>query len=197
MKLDMHPLLRGEVDEISFAYDLSVADSDSDLDIGDCLLFADVAFTGPFSVKGEVKNMAGFIELRARVDLSYRTSCARCAKPLDCSLSYELERNVANTQGDVRLENQDNDDYVLIVDGNLDLDAPVLDQLLLEFPMKHLCREDCAGLCPVCGKDRNTGTCECLSKQIDPRFAALKKLLDQGAFSDSAEEEKHQDERED
>ena len=74
----------------------------------------------------------------------------------------------------------------------LDVDTPVLDQLFLEFPMKHLCREDCAGLCPICGKNRNEGTCDCEKKQIDPRFASLRKLLEQGAFADEAQNDTQQ-----
>ena len=53
----------------------------------------------------------------------------------------------------------------------------VLSDLLLNLPMKHLCREDCKGLCPGCGVNLNREPCRC-KKQVDPRWAALEQLLD-------------------
>ncbi len=192
MTLDMHPLLSGETDTVSFSYALPMTSAGAQSGIYDCLLFSDVTFRAPMEVHGTVTNMAGYMVLHATANVSYETSCARCAVPLQRTLSYTFEKPVANTQGETRLQDEDNDDYALIVDGMLDVDTPVLDQLFLEFPMKHLCREDCAGLCPICGKNRNEGTCDCEKKQIDPRFASLRKLLEQGAFADEAQNDTQQ-----
>jgi uncharacterized protein len=57
----------------------------------------------------------------------------------------------------------------------VDLEPLFREQFVLAVPFAPLCREDCAGLCPQCGIDRNTGTCSC-EKPIDPRLAALKGL---------------------
>ena len=46
--------------------------------------------------------------------------------------------------------------------------------LILQVQMTYLCKEDCKGLCPHCGADRNVTDCDCDKKQIDPRFAALR-----------------------
>lgn len=59
----------------------------------------------------------------------------------------------------------------------LDLDDLALSDILLALPVKNLCKEDCKGLCPVCGVNRNTETCECLKKQVDPRLEKLGELL--------------------
>ena len=184
MKLDMHPLLSGETDVLAFSYALPLPTAGAQSGILDCLLFSDVTFSVPMQVRGEVKNMAGYMVLSCAVEVEYETNCARCAVPLHRTLSYTFEKPVADTQGDIRLRDENNDDYVRMEDGMLDLDTPVLDQLFLEFPMKHLCHEDCAGLCPICGQNRNEGTCDCDQKQIDPRFASLRRLLDEGAFAD-------------
>ena len=48
---------------------------------------------------------------------------------------------------------------------------------ILDMESKFLCREDCKGLCPVCGRNLNLGSCDC-GKKIDPRFAVLEQLLD-------------------
>jgi uncharacterized protein len=55
----------------------------------------------------------------------------------------------------------------------------VREQCYLALPMKPLCREDCRGLCPVCGVNRNRETCACVTNWVDPRFDALRRLKDQ------------------
>jgi uncharacterized protein len=66
---------------------------------------------------------------------------------------------------------------VAVFDGEgLDVDEIVKEQILLAVPTRMLCREDCKGICPECGIDRNTGECSCGADNIDPRWAALKNL---------------------
>jgi uncharacterized protein len=66
---------------------------------------------------------------------------------------------------------------VSVFDGKaLDVDEIVKEQVLLAVPTRMLCREDCKGICPECGTDRNTGECDCVTNDIDPRWAALKNL---------------------
>ena len=73
---------------------------------------------------------------------------------------------------------EDADDYVIVEDGFLDVDEQLLEMLTLEFPAKILCRDDCAGLCPQCGKNKNEGPCSCNDKETDPRLAPLAALLE-------------------
>ncbi|MBM4129290.1 MAG: DUF177 domain-containing protein, partial [Nitrospira sp.] len=61
--------------------------------------------------------------------------------------------------------------------GGLDLLDLIKEQVMLNLPMKTLCAELCKGICPQCGADLNTGTCECEAKTIDPRLAVLKNLI--------------------
>ena len=66
---------------------------------------------------------------------------------------------------------------VSVFDGDaIDVDEIVKEQVLLAVPTRMLCREDCKGICPECGTDRNTGDCNCVANDIDPRWAALKNL---------------------
>lgn len=58
------------------------------------------------------------------------------------------------------------------------MDEQLTELLEEEFPFRILCREDCAGLCPRCGKDLNEGSCQCESDEIDPRLAPLKDILE-------------------
>ena len=57
----------------------------------------------------------------------------------------------------------------------------VREDIILSLPYRFLCREDCKGLCPVCGKNLNTGSCGCRSGKVDPRLEILKKLIDDKA----------------
>ena len=59
----------------------------------------------------------------------------------------------------------------------LNLDDLLETEFILDMPTKFLCREDCKGVCPKCGKNLNDGECDC-RPDVDPRFAALAQLLD-------------------
>ena len=67
-------------------------------------------------------------------------------------------------------------DTAFYQDGVIDLRQLVREQIFLMLPMKPLCQESCAGLCPVCGTNLNTGSCECSPEWEDPRLAPLKAL---------------------
>jgi uncharacterized protein len=64
----------------------------------------------------------------------------------------------------------------LLEDDVIDLEPMVRDALLLELPLAPLCRDDCAGLCPTCGANRNDEPCDCAEAEPDPRWAALRSL---------------------
>jgi uncharacterized protein len=63
-----------------------------------------------------------------------------------------------------------------IVGDQIDLGQMVREHILLEAPLAPLCRPDCAGLCPTCGIDLNTATCDCVTIAVDPRWEALSQL---------------------
>ncbi|MBE6611156.1 MAG: DUF177 domain-containing protein [Ruminococcaceae bacterium] len=122
--------------------------------------------------------MGGYIRLTAKVSVEYDAECARCLKSVHRTFAVEFERTVVNQGELVNQEDDDGDDYIEIVDGKLALEETAAEQLMMEFPTKELCREDCKGLCPKCGRDLNTGECGCVKKEIDPRLAILQKLLE-------------------
>jgi uncharacterized protein len=78
--------------------------------------------------------------------------------------------------GDVRIEEADVS-TAFYRDEQIDLGQLMREQFQLTLPMKPLCREDCFGLCAVCGGNRNTTTCQCTNTWEDPRLAGLKNLL--------------------
>ena len=198
MLLDMTQLLGGAVDRLDFSYTLSAdrvpyEGAEALLDgentdaqrIGDNeenegiypIVFDDVVVLEPVAVNGSVIKRGGYITLTAEASMSYRTHCARCLAEVEDTVRFLCEKTVADEKGLLRLENTENDDYVQIKGGKLDLDAPICDEILLGFPMRMLCADDCKGLCAGCGVDLNREACRCTKKEVDPRLAKLAALL--------------------
>ncbi|MBQ3490389.1 MAG: DUF177 domain-containing protein [Clostridia bacterium] len=168
MILDMLPILSGASQQIDFDF-VFTPNADSLL----VAVYSDVDFTEPITVMGNVKNMAGYMVLSADVKVTYHTMCARCAEPVSSTLEISFEKDIASS-GDVSSEN---DDYIIIEDKKLDLLPSVEEEIMLEMPSRTLCKEDCLGLCQKCGKNLNEGDCSCEKKEVDPRLAILKTLL--------------------
>lgn len=173
MLIDVSPMLRGEVNKIDIDYMLR-ADS-----------IGGVEFTEEAHVVGVLTDNAGYMRLSIKAELPYKTECARCLAPVNGVFSLDFERTVT-TEGvlsDSQLE-EDLDEYVVIHGSELDVDEPLSEELVLAFPKKLLCSEDCLGLCPKCGKPKREGDCGCPTKEIDPRLAILATLFDKEETSD-------------
>ncbi|MBO5879125.1 MAG: DUF177 domain-containing protein [Clostridia bacterium] len=173
MKLDLRPLLAGER-LLEFEYELTC-----DIDPEDTASFLyGVSFPSPMKVKGDITNTAGYMRMILSVSLDYIAECARCLSKVSGSFSFDLEKTVAPREILSGLDEDRLDDYAIIDDGFLDLDAGIREQLEVEFPIRFLCKEDCKGLCSKCGKNLNDGDCDCAKGEIDPRFAPLQQLLE-------------------
>lgn len=163
MTLDMGPMLRGETDRIKIDYMLKPESVKG------------AEFTDDAHVTGEITDDGGYMQMKLEATLPFRTVCARCLSPVEDEFRMEFVRTVADegTLTDEQLE--DNvDEYVVIQHGKLDVDEELREDLILEFPMRILCSEDCPGLCPKCGKPLKDGDCGCPTVEIDPRLAVLK-----------------------
>lgn len=167
MILDMGPMLRGETDHIHIDYLLTPH------------LPNGAEFQGDAHVLGDIHNQAGLMTLTLTATVGYRAECARCLEPVSGDFAASLERTVvaAGTLTDEQLE-ENVDEYAVIEKGKLDLDELIREELVLSFPMRFLCNEDCSGLCPKCGKPKRLGDCGCPTNDPDPRLAVLKKLFD-------------------
>ncbi len=174
MKLDLRPLLAGDR-LLTFDYELAL-DADSEDTVS---FLTDVDFPSPMKVSGEITNTAGYMRMTLTMSVDYVAQCARCLCPVTGQFTLDLEKTVAprNLLGD--LDEDKLDEFAIIEDGFLDMDEQLREQLEMEFPMRFLCREDCKGLCPKCGKNLNEGECNCDHTEIDPRMEPLRKLLEQ------------------
>ncbi|NTU59886.1 MAG: DUF177 domain-containing protein [Deltaproteobacteria bacterium] len=119
-----------------------------------------------------------FVLGKLRVRLGYQ--CVRCLEPFERELAADFHvvyaKGAAEEQtGEIELKRQDLD--VEVLDGNaLNLTAAVEEQLVLAVEAFPVCRDECQGLCPDCGGNRNRGECRCEARPVDPRFAALASL---------------------
>ncbi len=166
MLIDVGPLLRGEVSKIDIDYKL-VADS-----------IGGISFPEEARVRGSITDNAGYMRLCLSADLPYETECARCLAPVSGVFSLDFERTVAPEGMLTEEQLEDNvDEYIVISDKVLDVDEQLREEILLCFPQKILCSEDCPGLCPKCGKPKRDGACGCPEKEIDPRLAVLKNFF--------------------
>lgn len=167
MRLDITRILCGEVDVLPFDMRIPAGDD------GEFSFFTEwgITFDGDISAKGCVRNNGGYMSLSVQTSVGYGTCCARCLKEMHRTFEHSFEKGVA-----IQLTNEDNDDFILIDGGCVDVASAVCEEFLLSFPLKELCDESCLGLCPKCGKNLNEGKCACESDG-DPRMAKLKALL--------------------
>lgn len=130
-------------------------------------------FVSPVRVKGEICNRAGIVSLHARAAFSWQAPCDRCAADIRRDMLLPLEHVLVT-----HLDEEDTGVFIVVEGMRLALDSLVREDILLALPAKFLCREDCNGLCPMCGKNLNDGSCGC-EKPVDPRLEVLRQLLDQ------------------
>lgn len=143
------------------------------LNMEDTMVNGEKPFTSPVKVNIQAENRAGLVKLSLATSFDYEKPCDRCGTDVAKCLNYNFEHYLVTS-----LSGDQNDDYIETPDHTIDIDELVTTDILLELPSKHLCSDYCKGLCPKCGTDLNKSTCSCITKDIDPRLEALKKLLD-------------------
>ncbi len=174
MNLDLRPMLRGETQRIDLDILLSPESPMGVEFVGEARLLGTITSN---NVKGGAVSECGYMDLEAEAQVTYRGECARCLEPVEDVFILPFERVIV-TEGTLSEEEEEDnvDEYVVIKNGILDgeeLAALVEEAILLSFPMRLLCDEECEGLCPTCGKPRREGACSCNTKTVDPRWAAL------------------------
>ncbi len=114
-------------------------------------------------------------KVEGTVELTFRTKCDRCLEEVQTTLMLEFDRLV--TAPGVEVADEDGDDQDFMEGYQLDVEAFVYNEILVNWPMKILCRPDCKGVCMVCGKNLNEGDCGCDTFVPDPRMAAIQDIF--------------------
>ena len=139
-----------------------------------------VKLTTPATVNGKIRLAGNEVFVNGHVDTRAQVECDRCLKPIELPVNadFELEYITGSEyETSAAAELTEAEMSVSVFNGDaIDVDEIVKEQILLAVPTRMLCREDCKGICPQCGVDRNTGECSCETKEIDPRWTALKNL---------------------
>ena len=167
-----------ELDADDKEFDFAVSPDEIELDVPYYRLLGWLQMSVAARSEGERIVVSGNLAGSAEVD------CTRCLKPtvqrvaIDFTDVFTAPDSEEPAEHEVPIEELDGDQ---LADGRIDLKTVAREQILLNVPEQALCSEDCKGLCPICGADRNTEACTCEIDIIDPRWAALKDLKEKGA----------------
>ena len=114
--------------------------------------------------------------IQGKMDLTILIPCGRCLEEVPVEFELDFEKKIdMNLTEEERREALDECAYIHGYD--LDVDELVYSEILVNWPLRVLCKEDCKGLCPICGSNLNQGQCGCKTDNIDPRFESLRSLF--------------------
>jgi uncharacterized protein len=151
---------------------------------------ADLLALSPIRASGELRAIEGGFLLNGAIEYHQGIACARCLEPVDqdVALSFDAFLVPSQARGSAKSGSADLDEEVelaaedlsvTLVGDEIETGEFVVEQVLLNLPIRALCREDCQGLCPTCGDNRNESKCSC-PVSIDPRWGALAGLKSPG-----------------
>ncbi len=162
MKLDLREIIDVPGGRLSFAQELSTERLGSP---------AILSWDSVPDAEGVVENTAGVLTARGRIQARMTCVCDRCGAEFKAEKALDFEAPIVPAG-----ESEDPEAFELEGDW-LDLDDLLETVYILDMDTKYLCRHDCKGVCPECGKNLNEGPCSC-RKKPDPRLAVLEQLLD-------------------
>jgi len=131
--------------------------------------------------KEEVHIVVKHVKLRellitGETKLVLEIPCDRCLEPVKVPFQLQFTKNVDLQESeDAQVDELDEKNYI---DGyNLDVDKLLYNEILIGWPMKILCGEDCRGICNVCGQNLNEGSCDCEDTSLDPRMSVIRDVF--------------------
>jgi DUF177 domain-containing protein len=129
---------------------------------------AQISADQPVEIDATLERISEGIVVRGTIHAHWDAVCSRCLTPVAGEATVHVDElfEPHPLEGETYRLNDD----------TVDLEPLVRDALVFELPAAPLCNPDCAGLCPTCGADRNTTTCDCRTDDLDPRWAALRSL---------------------
>jgi uncharacterized protein len=142
---------------------------------GDPVWLAGIAgtFAGPIRVELTLENTPEAVLLEGILRFELVAGCSLCLEEFTASYSCPFAEPVWKEKGGHAEES-----IMEFSEEELDLTPLLAATVILNLPLAPVCREDCAGLCPDCGKNLNLGTCACVPDTLDPRMMKLQQLLE-------------------
>jgi uncharacterized protein len=152
-------------------------------------LVEDVTQTAPLKAVGRAelvrenrggKNIVDDIRLVGRFSTQVQILCARCLEPVEDSVAEDFDLiyrpQGVDASGEENAINQAETEIGYYQGEGLLLEDVLKEQVILALPVKQVCDPACKGLCPQCGANLNTGSCNCVSVVSDPRWLALEEI---------------------
>jgi len=128
-----------------------------------------VEFKPSFEFTGRIVNLGGLLRLSGKLHFEFSANCLRCLKRVDTATDIEVEESF------VEISKPHEEDAYTFEANAVDIDKPLMDNIILAMPMTIICSEDCKGLCGSCGTNLNLKNCNCDESNIaDPRMEILK-----------------------
>ncbi len=135
----------------------------------------DARFTKQVSVAAALEKTGHQLHLRVNLRSTGRFPCDRCLDEFDLEISAKYQMVFTTEERTAGSRREEEIQYISPDMTVLELGEDVRQYLVLAVPQKLLCREDCKGLCPVCGANKNNNKCSCVEKESDPRWEGLRK----------------------
>ena len=165
MLLDLHEIINSPGASVAFSESVDL----SDLQFGTCY-----PVTEPVLSSGTVRNTADVLVMKGRITTRLHGVCDRCA----AAFTQDVELPIDVVLVDALSNEENEDEWVFSLEADsADLEDIVRTVFVLNMDSKLLCKPDCKGICGGCGRNLNHEDCSC-QKELDPRFAALRQLLD-------------------
>ena len=139
--------------------------------------FGQIEWKHPVNVEYTITNTGDrVLELEGSGLVTVGIPCDRCLEEVRTRIPFEFKRKLdMKLTDEERVNDLDESSYLTGYD--LDVDRLVYLEVLMSWPLKVLCREDCKGICSQCGKNLNDGPCGCVEEPKDPRMAAISDIF--------------------
>lgn len=131
----------------------------------------ELEFKSPVLLSGSISNTNDKLLLEGNIKTQIQLYCSRCNKPVIKDIDLDVKELFSE-------KNNNFDDDIWVFSGDIiELNPIIISNIALNIPMKVLCKEDCKGLCPICGHDLNESKCDCDTTYKDSRFDKLNLLV--------------------
>lgn len=161
-----------DVSKIELGETINIVSKDLELNI------EDLEFTCPIEVSAKFQNTGRCIVVRGVVSTSVNLTCNRCLEVFEHQIRCEIDVDYYKGKERYITELDPEGLNVAYYEGDrIDLMDEVQQCIILALPMKPICKEECLGLCPHCGRNLNKERCICRDEEVDERLAKLGKLL--------------------
>ncbi|SCL83314.1 YceD family protein [Sporanaerobacter sp. PP17-6a] len=135
-----------------------------------------ILFTEPVKFTGNIFRVGENKILNGNLNYKFIETCARCLKEFVKEIDIPVSGKLIESNKKM-IPDGDGEEPIYYSGNSVDLTEFIISSIIVSLPMKSLCRSDCKGLCPKCGKNLNEGNCNCNRDDVDPRFAKLKDLF--------------------